>query len=164
MAITEELLARFSSEDLRMEHWIGDAGNGPIRVGYASKYRAQAFGERLENLVVLRLAELYLIRAEARLRSGNPSGARDDLNTVRRRAGIPPSAADDDALHSAIQEERQRELFAEWGHRWCDLKRWGILDSAMTSIKPHWASSSALFPIPEDQIRYNPYLTQNPDY
>lgn len=69
-----------------------------------------------------RLAETYLLRAEAYLRSGNTEAAADDINILRHRAQcayeIPASAID---IYT-ILDERARELFFE-ERRWCTLLR-----------------------------------------
>lgn len=72
-----------------------------------------------------RLAEQYLIRAEAYYRSGNEKGANDDLTALRRvrYASYGSSAASGDKLFKEIQKERVRELIME-GFRLSDLKRW----------------------------------------
>jgi hypothetical protein len=69
--------------------------------------------------MVLRLAEQYLIRAEARAHQGNLTGAKDDLDKIRNRAGLEGiPITNTQAMLDAIAHERQVELFTEWGHRW----------------------------------------------
>lgn len=164
LRLTESLSEAFDNGDLRTEMWIGrisgDAGN----LAYARKYNARTHESYSENLVVLRLAELHLLKAEALFKTQNIEKAVEQLNIVRERAGLQPLYHAADNLLQDIQTERKRELFAEWGHRWCDLKRWGLLDQVMPTVKPNWISSAAIFPIPDIQIRYNPNLNQNPGY
>ena len=70
---------------------------------------------------MIRIAETYLLRAEARLAQGNKSGAAEDINVLRNRAGARPcTAADIDIDH--ILDERVRELFGE-EQRWVTLSR-----------------------------------------
>ena len=76
-----------------------------------------------KNIMVYRLAETYLIGAEAHLENGNTSKSREYLNAVRERAGIAPISS---ASIETILEERARELAFE-GQRWYSLKRRGIL-------------------------------------
>jgi hypothetical protein len=76
-----------------------------------------------KNIMIYRLAETYLIGAEAHLEIGNTAQALDYLNSVRQRAGISPVAA---PTLENILEERARELAFE-GQRWYSLKRRGIL-------------------------------------
>jgi hypothetical protein len=115
---------------------------------------------------VLRLAELFLIRAEANAQLNNVSNAVDDLNVLRTRAGLdllPNSLSQQDCLN-AVYQERRVELFAEWGHRWFDLKRTGQADAVLGTMKPAWKSSAVLYPIPFGEIQLNPLLTQNAGY
>jgi hypothetical protein len=123
-----------------------------------------------EYFMVLRIGELYLIRAEARDQLGNIGGAQSDLNTIRNRAGLTSTSANDQpSLLTAILNERQHELFSEWGHRWFDLKRTGNIDAVMSVVTPQkagtsWKSYQQLYPIPIEAISSSPNLTQNVGY
>src|SRR5262249_35037605 len=116
--------------------------------------------------------EQYLIRAEARVYQNNLSGAIDDLNVVRQRAGLPllANSLDQHKVLSAILHERQVELFSEWGHRWFDLKRTGSIDSVMSAMTPIkskggvWKSYQQLYPLPWNDVLGDPNLVQNPGY
>ena len=123
--------------------------------------------------MVLRLAEQYLIRAEAEVNgAGNGlGGAISDINAIRNRAGLPATTASTPAqVMAAIMQERRIEFFAEWGHRWLDLKRTGRVDSVMTIATPlknagtKWQSFQQLYPIPANERAFDPNLTQNPGY
>jgi hypothetical protein len=116
--------------------------------------------------MVLRLAEQYLIRAEARARLGKVPESQADINAIRSRSGLSnTTAADPAALLLAIEKERQVELFSEWGHRWLDLKRTGRADAVLGAEKPtDWQPTDALYPIPQNEILSNPLLTQNLGY
>ena len=70
---------------------------------------------------MIRIAETYLLRAEARLAQGNKSGAADDINELRNRAGAKPCSAGDVNI-DYILDERIRELFGE-EQRWITLNR-----------------------------------------
>lgn len=119
----------------------------------------------LDYTTLLRLAEQYLIRAEARVRQNMLTGAADDLNIVRSRAGLPETEADtQQELLDAILHERRYELCTEWGHRWFDLNRTGRADEVLGSYKPSWNSEDKFYPIPEVQIANNPGIAQNPGY
>ena len=78
--------------------------------------------------MVMRLAEQFLIRAEARAMQGDLEGAIADLDMIRGRAGLPLIAdinagISKEELLTSILEQRKKELFTEWGHRWLDIKR-----------------------------------------
>lgn len=70
---------------------------------------------------MIRIAETYLLRAEARLAQGNKQGAADDINVLRNRAGAKPVSAGDVNI-DYILDERVRELFGE-EQRWITLSR-----------------------------------------
>lgn len=115
--------------------------------------------------MVLRLAELYLIRAEAYARSNNSQLALNDLNSIRNRAGLTDwTMLDIVDIEQALLDERRRELFSEWGHRWLDLKRFEKIDEVLGQKKPSWQPHAKLLPIPEQDILRNPFLTQNIGY
>lgn len=130
------------------------------------------------NIVIFRLGEMYLIRAEARAQQGRitgSTGALSDLNVLRTRAGKNTAAAADKPplITSAtqaealllIERERLYELAFE-GHRWYDLVRTGRAQAVMSAFSPNWTSKYELWPIPQTEIQRNPSLAgqQNPGY
>lgn len=143
---------------------------------YPFKYKAgldvtvQTYAALTEYLMILRLSEQYLIRAEARAELGNISGALSDLNVIRRRAGLSNynGATDKASFINAIIHERQVELFTEWGHRWFDLKRSNNIDGVMTTVclqkGSTWQPFQQLYPIPLDDVLRSPNIVQNQSY
>src|SRR5699024_9402333 len=122
-------------------------------------------GDSEEYSMVLRLAELYLIRAEAYAKRDSPQLALDDLNSIRNRAGLVDwTIAEVSDIEQMVLDERRRELFSEWGHRWLDLRRFGKIDEVLGQKKPTWQPHAKLLPIPEQDILRNHFLTQNPGY
>lgn len=169
--ISQSLLSSFDSADQRKIKWLNKntvSINGtPIDLYYPYKYKLGYDGSTspLENYVVFRLAEQFLIRAEARVQQNNLQGALSDLNTIRNRANLPSVNLNyQSSILNSIQHERQTELFCEWGHRWFDLKRNGTIDSVLSKEKNNWSATEKLFPIPIQQIQINPNLSQNPGY
>ncbi len=144
--ISLQLINSFEAGDQRRLNWIDSVSVVSGKYYYPFKYKKSNYGDPLtECLVAFRLAEQYLIRAEARTHQNNFSGAQADLNKVRSRAGLGNTAADtEDELLSAILHERKVELFSEFGHRWLDLKRTGKVDEVMTDITPQKGQWSAL--------------------
>lgn len=119
-------------------------------------------GNHPNDLVWLRLGEMYMIRAEARFRLGNTAGALADLNLLRARAFNParPLTTLDE---TTLLNERLFEFIGE-GKRRQDLVRFGRYTQA-TQFKPTASPPyKVLFPIPQLQIQTNPLLTQNPGY
>jgi len=163
--ITSSLINSFASNDQRKANWTKSVivtGNTHY---YPYKYKVKAATTLTEYYTVLRLAEQFLIRAEARTRQNNYSDARADINIIRTRAGVANTNANTIAeLLQVIEHERQAELFCEWGHRWFDLKRTGRADAILSPLKTDWQPTDALYPIPFLEIQRNPFLTQNPGY
>ena len=164
--ITTSLLNAFESGDQRLTNWTTQivVSGQPLYYPYKYKNRT-APSPTTEDYMIFRLGELYLIRAEAAAELDNTAVALADLNAVRARAGLTPSAAvtQNDIL-AAIMHERQTELFCEWGNRWLDLKRTGTIDAVLGAEKPGWQPTDALYPVPNPQILVDNLLKQNPGY
>lgn len=166
-ALQPEFIASFEPNDGRLSQWIGVVTDGTQNWYYPFKYKTRTAGDGPEEFsVVMRLAEVFLIRAEARAHLGDIGGAQSDLNKIRRRAGLEDSTASTEAeLITAILEERRHELFTEQGHRWFDLKRTGHAAEVLQPLKPNWRNTDLLFPLPQQELRLNPNLQpQNPGY
>jgi len=162
------LLSAFETGDTRKQKWLGTATSGGQIYYYPYKYKnILTTAAKREDYMILRLAELYLIRAEALQHLGRNSDALSDVNTVRRRAGLTDSKADpssDSSVSDAIMHERQVELFCEWGHRWYDLKRTGSATTVLSQEKSGFKGFQQLYPIPLAQLQANNLLQQNPGY
>ncbi len=120
-----------------------------------------------DNVPILRLAEMYLIRAEANARqigAGLTTGAIiDDINIIRQRANLAPLLLTDiPTIAGALEEilEQRRFEFAFEGHRYTDLRRYGIADD----LFPLGESYRELWPIPLQELELNENLTQNDGY
>jgi hypothetical protein len=165
-ALTAALSAALVITDQRRVNWVRTNTVSGVSYAYSYKYKVRSGSTVTEYEVVLRLAELYLIRGEARARQNNLAGAQADLNMIRSRAGLPAlTAATSADLLEAVYKERQLELFAEWGHRWFDLKRTGRAGAVLVPLKgSSWQNTDTLWPIPLSQIQSNVSLTQNPGY
>ena len=169
VSIRPEYLTSFEDGDNRVSSWIATISSSTETFFYPFKHKVRSDasgGIPNENVTPVRLAEIYLIRAESRAQQNKISGAQEDINAVRTRALLPATTASDQAsLLSAIELERKHELFAELGHRWFDLKRTGRATEALQPIKPQWQETDLLWPIPLDEFLNNPNLgEQNPGY
>jgi hypothetical protein len=181
------LMNSFEPGDDRENKWTDSVsvtvGTKTTVYHYPAKYKVTTIAGSTtlsEYEIVFRLAEQYLIRAEARNEQSNTTGTIDDLNALRTRSraeistDIPDPLPDLTSsltqveLRTKIMHERQVELFTEWSHRWFDLKRTNTIDAVMapaTALKGGiWASYKALYPVPLADILLDPALTQNPGY
>ncbi len=171
VSLRDGLLTSFETGDDRRTAWVGTYLDGDQAYYYPNKYKYRAYATTnlTEYAMVLRLAEQYLIRAEARVQQDKLALAIADVDAIRNRAGLPligntnPSIGKSDLL-LAIEQERRIEFFAEWGHRWLDLKRTDRANAVLSSIKTDWQETDVLYPIPLSEILVNPNLTQNLGY
>lgn len=133
--------------------------------------RQKVNGQR--DYMLMRLADAYLLRAEARLQQNNAAGAAADINIIRTRAAVPGQEAAiqitaGDVDIDFILDERARELLGE-GWRWWDLTRTGKLVERVKlhnpSAGPNIQDYHVLRPIPQEQIdRTLGGYPQNPGY
>lgn len=157
------LLNAFEVGDERRDASILTAGAGscpaaPCR--YGNKYFRVANGD--DNVIVLRLAEMYLIRAEANAQLNAPAATvRADIDVVRNRAGLANllvTVTSQTDLLTAVLQERRVE-FAFEGHRFFDLRRLGRAETVLAL-----APERLLWPIPQAERDVNVNLTQNAGY
>jgi hypothetical protein len=177
VSVSPSLLNAFEPNDNRKSQWIGAYTAGSSKYYYPFKYQSNNVSTTTfsptEYVMVLRLAEQYLIRAEARAQQSNMTGAISDLNVIRKRAGLPAYAGTTDqaSVLKAVLHERQVEMFTEWGNRWFDLIRTANIDAVMggptgvcNAKGGVWNSNWRLFPIPLNELMNDSKLTQNSGY
>ncbi len=148
------LVASYEPNDERLGviYYYASTGNYMV-----NKYQDISSGS--DNVVVLRLGEMYLIRSEALFNGATgTSTALDDINTLRDRAslaGLPGPLSLDDILN-----ERRKELAFE-GHRWYDLTR---NNKGVEVLQNVTTTDQYLWPIPQAERDVNPNMNQNPGY
>ncbi|HWJ29419.1 MAG TPA: RagB/SusD family nutrient uptake outer membrane protein, partial [Flavisolibacter sp.] len=149
--ITNDFMSIFESSDKRANLFY---------VNNNSRYSTK-FDELYGNVHIVRLAEMYLIRAETNFRLGTSVGATpvDDINKIRARAGLTGYTAADLTIDK-ILKERLLELAFE-GSWLDDLKR---TKGTIFSSSIAWNSPKLVFPIPKREIVVNSNLTQNEGY
>lgn len=165
---SDDVVSLYDTNDARLQTFIIDSNLS----GVYAPYRVNKYPEVLgyDNTKVIRLAELYLIRAEARARIGtNLSGAQADLDMVRQRAlpSAPDVTVTGQDLIDEILLERRLELAFE-GQRLWDLMRTkqDIIRTQCTAdiCSIPYGDETNILPIPQDETDVNPNITQNPGY
>ncbi len=150
--IQSQHLNRYDSTDARGDFFYIDPETGDTRTRKWQDDESDG-----ANIPVVRLAEMYLTRAEANLRAGSSVGAPpvDDVNAIRTRAGLDSvsTVTVDDVL-------RQRRLeFAFEGNLLHDLKR---TERSVGDLS--FDAEELVYPIPQRECDANPEITQNPGY
>ena len=145
----------WSSTNYTLKKYRGETNTVPGN--HAPNQQADFNNERW-----FRFAELKLLYAEALIRGGGDLGvARTQIDDIRNRAGLGPTAAADGDLLSAMIQEKRVELALE-PHRWFDIVRW---DLGPTIFGASWEDRFNVFPFPQSEIdRSGGMLTQNPGY
>lgn len=166
IALKQSFVDGFETGDQRRTSWTARYTLGAESWPYPNKYKVKTATTITEHSTPLRLAEMYLIRAEARARLDQLELATADLDVLRQRAGLGklPTGLDKSQLLERVLQERRSELFTENAHRWVDLKRFGKASTVLSAAKPGWTARALLFPVPLSENTVNPNLGQNPDY
>jgi starch-binding outer membrane protein, SusD/RagB family len=142
-----------------------------------NKYNRRVGQKNVADVKMIRVSEMYLIRAEAYAQPGsqqNLAAAADDINAIRVERYENPQTAtfgNSETALTAIRAERRLELAHE-GHRFFDLKRAGLpvqripedIDGATTSSSLPADNHQFVMPIPQDEIFANENMVQNPGY
>jgi tetratricopeptide (TPR) repeat protein len=131
------------------------------------------------NMYLMRLADVYLMYAEACQLSGDDPNAREYVNKVKRRAYSKPINSPSDVditasgtqLRDDIREERFKELCGEGIQHWLDVCRWKTLDKEIQTWypttrvgRPHYDPQDLYLPIPISELENNPNMTQSEGY
>ncbi len=134
----------------------------PLR--YESGYMEGEVRAYENNEPLIRLAAIYLLRAEYRAKTGDYGGAVADLNVVRRRAGCSDYSGGTEELRREISRERDRELFCE-GDRFLDLVREGFVEDlpGFRDMTQQDIENGRLFiPLSRTAFQNNTQMTQCP--
>jgi len=158
VAPNPSLVSSYEAGDERLAATFGYSGTSP----YVIKYDDLSTGG--DNFIVLRLGEMFLIRAEAKAQlNGNPNEILSEINVITERSGSTTITTNNiTELIGAIEKERRLEMAFE-GHRWFDLVRTGRALDLLPTVKN---INQTLFPIPQSELitNNNPGMIQNPGY
>lgn len=153
--------------DPRAETAIRISDDFGIEVLQNGKFSKPSDDESLEaSGLLLRLAELYLIQAEAWVRAGNIAAGQAALNQIRARAGLFPEFSNSpESLLAAIRLEKIKELGTETGSTWLDMVRYAVLDGLnLQPIKDGLNSPHQyILPMPQASVDRG-VVVQNPGY
>lgn len=174
---THELVAKFDKEkDVRFLSSIIWKS-----VPYSTFWPAEDYPlsykirEKNSDIILIRLADILLLKAEALVELGRSDEAIDIVNTIRERAGLGASTLRRDMPQEqarlAVENERQLELYME-GQRWYDLLRNDRMTAVMRAHKdkdgkllfPGLQDYRAKWPVPQEEMDKNTNLVQNPGY
>lgn len=168
MVLYDTLANTFEAGDLRKDNWTKPIVYSAKTYYYPYKYKLRVGTGGNEYAVMLRLAELYLTRAEVRAGQSKLDEAVADLNVIRQRAGLStfsvPSSLTKEQILAIIEHERWVELFTEGSDRWFNLKRLNRADAVLNLIKPQWKAHQKLYPIPSTELLANKNLRDNIGY
>ena len=163
---SDDLVQAFESENdsVRKVNTIYMSVDGPHR--WKTRDYGTGSGSGPQNIIAYRLAEMYLLKAEALNELGYVADgeAFDALNAIRTRAGLTSYSsadlADAGSFRLATWKERRLELALE-GQRWFDLLRTGTAKTTMEALGYTLPEYKLLCPIPQSERDKNPNLTQN---
>src|SRR5690606_22945432 len=151
----QEIIYISTQNDLRRYRSKTEVEPTTTRFAHPYKEKRRTAAQPMEFSVVLRIEEAYLINAEANARIGRYEEAAEALNAVRNRAGLSSFyAGDAESWVDAVLEERRKEFFTEFGHRFYDLKRTGRLN-VLQLVKQNWTSHFEKLPLPETELQLN---------
>lgn len=155
---SDAYLNSFDAGDARKNISVAYAGSAPYII------KSSDVSSGTDPVYVFRLAEMYLIRAEAAtLLQNETTGILADINKIRQRAGLTPANITSyTGLLIEIENQRKKE-FAFEGHRWFDLVR---TNRAIEVLEKVTNVNQTLFPIPQAEIlsNTNPGMKQNLGY
>lgn len=150
--------------------YIWEILNGKQIFAWIQKYRGTKYTDDRfpdDDVIVYRLADLYLIAAEALAAQNNGAQALVYLNKVRQRAGIPDfTVTEKGKLEREILDERGRELYFE-NKRWYDLVRAhkaGTIDVYQYVPNLKGKTTSLYWPLAQSVLGSNPKVTQTQGY
>lgn len=160
LVLTEDVVNIFDPADIRGNIIISDP-NGEYR---CMKYTGYNGVVGIDNFIVIRVSEVYLNRAEARMEQNKGAEALADINMIRTNRGLTALAIVD---IDDILLERRKELLLE-GHMLFDFTRRGLdvdrgFDCYAEIDYVSYGSYLLAFPIPDDEVNANPNLVQNPN-
>lgn len=127
-------------------------------------YSCSKYDAIYSNVSIIRLAEMYLTRAECENQLGDDGSARADYNKIRARAGVPlDNSSTGLSLLAAIRAERDLELAMEGDHYFEVKRRKGSFNTFGAGVLA-WNAPTMIYPIPQQEVNENKAMVQNAGY
>lgn len=155
---------KFADNDIRKKAWFSADGT------HNDKYNLIGSDMSQGCIMPFRLADMYLIKAEALVRQGKTGEGKavlDEFRSHRYTGSLPAIANDGDALLKAIHDERFKEFYMEGDKVWLDMKRFGdTMERTIAGEKNYLTADDFryCFPIPAREMQYNKKMDQNPGW
>ena len=155
---------KFADNDIRKKAWFSADGT------HNDKYNLIGSDMSQGCIMPFRLADMYLIKAEALVRQGKTGEGKavlDEFRSHRYTGSLPAIANDGDALLKAIHDERFKEFYMEGDKVWLDMKRFGdAMERTIAGEKNYLTADDFryCFPIPAREMQYNKKMEQNPGW
>lgn len=163
-----DLVDSYDASDIRLSAFYRPHPN-VSNIFVPLKYEGDPGNTGLVDVKIFRTSEMYLIRAEARLKKGTPDeiGSLADINAVRSARGIATISVSGSGLITALRDEKRKEFFLE-GHRWFDIAREGLsvnrFDFNSNVGVLNAGNFRFVFPVPQNELLANALMVQNPGY
>lgn len=160
---SEKIIAMFNENDIRKSSCFGysTVSNLPYVTKYMGTAGLSTYNVYDDNIIIFRLADIILLKAEMLAEMGEVEKAKELLNMIRVRANLNETdALNQSEIKKAILDERFFELYCE-GQRWFDLVRTG---EAVNEIESLTSEDQILWPINTNSIILNKNLEQNSYY
>lgn len=155
---------KFADNDIRKKAWFSADGT------HNDKYNLIGSGMSQGCIMPFRLADMYLIKAEALVRQGKTGEGKtvlDEFRSHRYTGSLPTIGNDSEALLKAIHDERFKEFYMEGDKVWLDMKRFGdTMERTIAGEKNYLTADDFryCFPIPAREMQYNKKMEQNPGW
>ncbi len=155
---------KFADNDIRKKAWFSADGT------HNDKYNLIGSGMSQGCIMPFRLADMYLIKAEALVRQGKTGEGKavlDEFRSHRYTGSLPTIGNDSEALLKVIHDERFKEFYMEGDKVWLDMKRFGdTMERTIAGEKNYLTADDFryCFPIPAREMQYNKKMEQNPGW
>lgn len=155
---------KFADNDIRKKAWFSADGT------HNDKYNLIGSDMSQGCIMPFRLADMYLIKAEALVRQGKTGEGKavlDEFRSHRYTGSLPTIGNDSEALLKVIHDERFKEFYMEGDKVWLDMKRFGdTMERTIAGEKNYLTADDFryCFPIPAREMQYNKKMEQNPGW